>query len=684
MGLARSRAWLLSAGILAACGSDGGDKSTPEDDGGAEVDGGKGDGGKGDAGKPDGGQSGESWTVFMYGHGDHNLSNSLVRDIAEMAQAQLSADVQVVVLADFDAQQTIADGSGDTFPSGAHWLQVEGGGAEPVEIQTDAELDFDDPQTLADAVATALGNFPADHYAVILWDHGGSWSGGFGGDTQDGTREGSAMSAKQVASAIRAGMTGAEVDGPLDIFAFDTCLMASAEVATEFKALAQVYIADAEIDYGDGWDYTGFLTYLSQHPGEDVRALAKREVALWDAHHLNAGDNDRLLRSHVAIDLGALGAFDSAFAKVSDAWLESELSIAPQLGRAAYFSLPPYMNQLSAPGDAPELRDVGQFLQALSAGVGNPALASAATAAKSALEAAILASSQGELRSTAGQLGFHVELPLATNMSNELLDSYKLIAATWTKATSWDQALRGYGALDDATGPQITSSISNGEGPTDQLLPTIRLQSPDLDVAEAEVNLGLVDPEGTGQSDELLFYGVVAKGAIDAGDSYDITWNGKLLTLPDGKGGQQPIFVRTWEDVGTAADAQAPAAALLATFGQVDTSDGQSALGALLFQDGDANTGLLALFDPAITLSLAEVASDLPGSTFTPILESITISSGVEAAYVGAPIPLSSGSLPLAMSSAPVANYALLTSVSDVFGNVDSDLQLVHITTPIE
>src|SRR5688572_18045609 len=121
-----SSTWLLAAALLLACGDDGG--GTPRRDDGK-------DGGlTGDAGAL---PSAGSWTVFMYGHGDHNLSNSLVRDIAEMAQADISSDVQVVVLADFDAQQTISDGSGDTFPSGAYWLQVEGGGAEPVEVDSE-------------------------------------------------------------------------------------------------------------------------------------------------------------------------------------------------------------------------------------------------------------------------------------------------------------------------------------------------------------------------------------------------------------------------------------------------------------------------------------------------------------------------------------------------------------------
>src|SRR5215207_1779829 len=52
------------------------------------------DGGKGSAMIPNLGELGEepaaeaAWTVLVYGHGDHNLSNSLLTDLQEMAKAK--------------------------------------------------------------------------------------------------------------------------------------------------------------------------------------------------------------------------------------------------------------------------------------------------------------------------------------------------------------------------------------------------------------------------------------------------------------------------------------------------------------------------------------------------------------------------------------------------------------------
>jgi hypothetical protein len=155
-----------------------------------------------------------------------------------------------------------------------------------------------------------------------------------------------------------------------------------------------------------------------------------------------------------------------------------------------------------------------------------------------------------------------------------------------------------------------------------------------------------------------------------------------LMTLPDGQGGTQPMFVRVWEDTGLASSTT-QGAPLLAAFGLIETSDGTQSLGALLFQDGDASAGLLTTFDPPATLSLDEVARDAPGTTFTPALVSVSLSTQEESLLVGTPIPLDHSSLPITSEPAPSGQYGLITSVTDVFGNASSDIQTANITTPI-
>ena len=48
-----------------------------------------------------------------------------------------------------------------------------------------AELDMADPQSLSDFVGRNARAFPADRYALFLWDHGMSWAG-YGVDEDPG------------------------------------------------------------------------------------------------------------------------------------------------------------------------------------------------------------------------------------------------------------------------------------------------------------------------------------------------------------------------------------------------------------------------------------------------------------------------------------------------------------------
>jgi hypothetical protein len=446
-------------------------------------------------------------------------------------------------------------------------------------------------------------------------------------------------------------------------------------------ALTDVYIANAELDYSDGWDYDAFLTYLSANSGAALEDIASTEVDQWDAHHVNASPNDALLRSHVALDAASLPALATAVDDFVAAWTSSETLTGTELGRAGYFSLPPYMNQLEEADAQPELRDLGQFLNKMSA-VSDDAVASAAVAARDALDAAILGRSQGELREAAMQSGVHVELPLATSLSDELLSGYEQLAPSWVQQSAWLDALVVYRALDDRGAPALVTSITNGENPDAENLPRIGLGTNDGDVAEVEVNIGIVDPS---DNDTLIVFGLIAKGPIESGFQYEVEWDGQLMTLPDDElGGLQAITVQTWEAVDTDSATGMSLPPVLATFGVVTTSDGTEALGALLFQDGDAETHLLTLLDPPVTLPLADVARDLPGTTFRPIYPTVSVSTEQEGSVAGSLIALDRDSLPLSRGPASAGTYALIAGVSDVFGNMGGDAQIVQLAQPIQ
>jgi hypothetical protein len=264
--------------------------------------------------------------------------------MVEMANAQMGDAVQLVVLADWDASQRFA-GAEDFFPAGLRLYRIHGGTDLPFELLAEGpEANLDDPVLLASIVRDVFTALPAERRGLILWDHGGSWQGGFGGDGQDGTATTKEpMSAPLVAEAVRQGLeaAGIEQSPPLDFFSFDTCLMAGAEVAYPFRGLAGVYIADAEIDYGNGWDYATTLSHFAQNTSASMADLALAEVSQWEQHH-SSDLNDQMLRSHAALDLSQLDALAAAASNLTSIVAESETFDRVQLARGAFFAVAPY------------------------------------------------------------------------------------------------------------------------------------------------------------------------------------------------------------------------------------------------------------------------------------------------------------------------------------------------------
>ncbi|HEY0713389.1 MAG TPA: clostripain-related cysteine peptidase, partial [Polyangia bacterium] len=333
------------------------------------------------------------WTIFVYGHADHNLSPSMVKDLGEMSQAKLSDKVQVVALVDYDAS---LENDSENFPTGTFWYRIVGDGQPPKEIAKGPELDLDSPSILASAVHQAFTAYPAKRYGLILWDHGGAWIAGFGGDTADGKKEGEGMAVESVANALREAVRALGLKGekPLEFITFDTCLMGGAEELAAFQDLAKVYTANAEIDFGDGLDYTKTLNHLVANPNTSAIDLGKAEATIWDAHHVAAGGLDTLFRSHAVWDTAKTPKIVEAMKDLNKTI--SDAGQTRSIARALTLSAPEYFAG-STDESSVALRDLGNVLLSLKAG-DNGAVANAANRVLDEIKNARLGLAAGELR----------------------------------------------------------------------------------------------------------------------------------------------------------------------------------------------------------------------------------------------------------------------------------------------
>ncbi|MBU4143287.1 peptidase C11, partial [Patescibacteria group bacterium] len=104
------------------------------------------------------------WTFMVYMAGDNNLDGAALRDIAEMARAGSTKDVNVLVQLD-----RLEDNLTRRFRI------TQGGGFKKDCIESFGDTNTGDPKILYDFVKWAADNYPADRYALILWNHGSGW-----------------------------------------------------------------------------------------------------------------------------------------------------------------------------------------------------------------------------------------------------------------------------------------------------------------------------------------------------------------------------------------------------------------------------------------------------------------------------------------------------------------------------
>ncbi len=215
------------------------------------------------------------WTLLIYLDGDNNLEREAINDFVEMAAVGSSPTVNVLVQFDripgYDARY------GDW--TGTLRFRIEQGMTpEAANAIADlGEMNMGDPQTLIDFVSWGMTAFPARRTALILWNHGDGWratslaKAGRKAICWDDTNGRDALDAAELRDALAA-LTN---DGaqPLDLIAFDACLMAMVEIDAQIAPYTRVRVGSQDTEPGTGYPYDTILRDLLRHPDWSGAAL---------------------------------------------------------------------------------------------------------------------------------------------------------------------------------------------------------------------------------------------------------------------------------------------------------------------------------------------------------------------------------------------------------------------------
>ncbi|NEK84352.1 hypothetical protein GCU60_01020 [Blastococcus saxobsidens] len=267
--------------------------------------------------------AGEGWTVLVYSIADTDLEPYLLTDLAEFAEVGSQENLQIAAMVD-----RAADYSSDPLLDvedwvGAKYVSIGQGSVE--ELEDLGDVDTGDPTPLAEFIAQGVEDHPAEHYALVISDHGASWPG-VGGDEGSGN---SLLTLEDLRSGIADGLDAAGLE-KLDLLGFDACLMATYETASALAPLADRMIASQELEPGHGWDYRAFQV-LADDPGTDVDTLGTAIIDGFAAQAEAEGTGADITLS--MIDLDRMAAVDAALADFSSALGERAATVAPVVGR---------------------------------------------------------------------------------------------------------------------------------------------------------------------------------------------------------------------------------------------------------------------------------------------------------------------------------------------------------------
>ena len=385
-----------------------------------------------------------AWTVLVYLDGDNNLERDAVIDFNEMELVGSTDQVKIVVLFDrIGAAAPWDDDSNGDWETTKRFLVARDNDPDTIrsqELSDLGELNMGDPQTLVDFAVWGMQTYPAERYALILWDHGASWAGIAFDDTngEDG------INMPELDAALRTiqQQTGRRID----LIGFDACLMAQIDVALVTAPYADVFVASAELEPNTGWPWDLLLRRLADNPQQDAAQFSTAIVESYREFYQSRGDPTVTLS---AFDLTRANDLRQKLNAFSDAMMTGMADSYTAIAEARSF-----VDVYSQPApDEFSAADLGHFARLVVDRGARPAVAEPARALYEAIDQARIAEWNGGFH--ANSTGLSVFFPQYAQLYPPIYGQ----ASPLPQQTSWGDFLKAFHTAN--TGLQSAAEISS-------------------------------------------------------------------------------------------------------------------------------------------------------------------------------------------------------------------------------
>lgn len=444
------------------------------------------------------------WTFMVYMAADNSLALAGIYNLDQMEAAGSNPEVQVVVQAEFGAtalQQSGCTSACFNRPNFDTFRYIITGQGTPSPGPNGPVVDLGnrnmtDPAQLSEFISWTKQNAPAEHYAVVLWNHGG----GYRGLIEDvASAPGTLMSLTGLSTAL----SGA---GAIDILAFDMCLMGSYETLTKVNGYASFAVFSENEVPGNGYPYDAILHGLQANPG-----MTSRNAAIMFADQFHASyQGSRSTTTVSAYDLAGFTGFESSLntlalsLKANMSGLGGGITAAAQGSQAFEFV---------------QLKDLGNFLDSLRVQVSDATVRSNIDAVKSSATAFRL---QQHARTGSGSGVLNVDKATGLSIVMPSGVGYDQLPSSGTGSLAAYQSLEGNRPWAQFISAWVSGQ--SGVGYTDlganQFEAWLVWDSAEVS-QKGDVDLWILEPDGNVYSPA---FGTVSANGDFSADSYPTTY----------------------------------------------------------------------------------------------------------------------------------------------------------------
>lgn len=346
------------------------------------------------------------WTFMVFMNGDNNLEYYADLDLNEMKSVGSTNAVNIIVQLD------------RYYQTGAWRYRVLQNNLQEV-WSTTSELDFGSPDTLRDFVNWTITNYPAEKYALVIWDHGAGWRRkilGLRGISFDDSSS-TYMTMSQLKYAL------SQVSRKIDVLGMDACLMAMTEVAYQVKDYAYYLVGSEESEPAQGWPYDTILSVLVSNPSMSPSNLASTIVDKYKNYYSSYSDV-----TQSAIDLSKISDLKDACNSLALTLKNNMSSYSTQISQA--------ISDTQA-YDYSDFRDLYHFAQNIYNKINDATIRNLATNVINKVALAVIA--EWHSSDLANSHGISIWLPSSSLYYNYYLSTYQTL--DFASSTDWDEFL---------------------------------------------------------------------------------------------------------------------------------------------------------------------------------------------------------------------------------------------------